>query len=65
MTVMTVCFPCGDSNQRWKIRLLMVVGVLNICATGVSLDEVREKVYAVAKKIDFEGKYYRSDIGLR
>ena len=39
--------------------------VLNICATGVSLDEVREKVYAVAKKIDFEGKYYRSDIGLR
>lgn len=39
--------------------------VLNICATGASLDEVREKVYTVAKKIDFEGKYYRSDIGLR
>ena len=39
--------------------------VLNICATGASLDEVREKVYTVAKMIDFEGKYYRSDIGLR
>lgn len=39
--------------------------VLNICATGSSLDEVREKVYAQANKIDFEGKYYRKDIGLR
>ncbi|WP_294580799.1 phosphoribosylamine--glycine ligase [uncultured Thomasclavelia sp.] len=39
--------------------------VLNICATGNSLEEVREKVYAVADKIDFEGKFYRHDIGLR
>ena len=39
--------------------------VLNICATGDSLDEVREKVYKVANKIDFDGKFYRNDIGLR
>ena len=39
--------------------------VLNICATGDSLDEVREKVYKVANKIDFYGKFYRNDIGLR
>lgn len=38
--------------------------VLNICATGDSLDEVREKVYKVASEITFDGKYYRHDIGL-
>ena len=38
--------------------------VLNICATGNSLDEVRAKVYRAAEVIDFEGKYYRKDIGL-
>lgn len=38
--------------------------VLNICAFGSSLEETREKVYEAAKVIDFEGKYYRKDIGL-
>lgn len=38
--------------------------VLNICALGSSLEEIREKVYAAAKVIDFDGKYYRNDIGL-
>lgn len=38
--------------------------VLNICAYGSSLEEARTKVYKVAKEIDFDGKYYRSDIGL-
>lgn len=38
--------------------------VLNICATGSSLEEVREKVYKVASEISFDGKYYRHDIGL-
>ena len=38
--------------------------VLNICALGYSLDETREKVYKAAEKIDFDGKYYRKDIGL-
>ena len=39
--------------------------VLNICALGSSLKDTREKVYKAAKVIDFEGKYYRNDIGLR
>lgn len=38
--------------------------VLNICALGSSLDETREKVYKAAEIIDFDGKYYRKDIGL-
>ncbi len=38
--------------------------VLNVCALGSSLEEIRKKVYAAAKVIDFEGKYYRNDIGL-
>lgn len=38
--------------------------VLNICALGSSLEETREKVYKAAEVIDFDGKYYRKDIGL-
>lgn len=38
--------------------------VLNICAIGNSLEETREKVYKAAEVIDFDGKYYRHDIGL-
>ncbi len=38
--------------------------VLNICAEGKNLDDVREKLYKAAQKIDFDGKYYRKDIGL-
>ena len=38
--------------------------VLNICALGTNLDETRAKVYRAAEKIDFEGKVYRTDIGL-
>lgn len=38
--------------------------VLNICALGQSLEETRDKVYRAAQVIDFQGKYYRKDIGL-
>lgn len=38
--------------------------VLNICAEGKDLDEVRRKLYQAAEKISFDGKYYRKDIGL-
>lgn len=39
--------------------------VLNICAIGSSLEETRKKVYDAANIIDFDGKYYRKDIGLK
>ena len=38
--------------------------VLNVCALGSSLEETRRKVYDAIEKINFEGKYYRKDIGL-
>jgi phosphoribosylamine--glycine ligase len=38
--------------------------VLNVCALGNSLDDVRNKVYEASKEIEFEGKYCRKDIGL-
>lgn len=38
--------------------------VLNICASGKDLDEVRAKLYNAASVINFDGKYYRKDIGL-
>ena len=38
--------------------------VLNVCALGSSLEDTRQKVYQAAELIDFEGKYYRKDIGL-
>lgn len=38
--------------------------VLNICALGCSLEETREKTYKVAEVVQFDGQYYRKDIGL-
>lgn len=38
--------------------------VLNICALGNNLEDVRNKVYQAADKINFDGKYFRKDIGL-
>lgn len=39
--------------------------VLNICALGDSLNDVRNKIYLAEKEINFDGKYCRKDIGLR
>ena len=39
--------------------------VLGITGIGNDWDELREQVYAAAEKIDFKGKYYRKDIGLK
>ena len=38
--------------------------VLNICAKGTSLEDSRAKVYKAAEIVNFDGKYYRKDIGL-
>ena len=39
--------------------------VLNIVATGSTLEEAREKAYSEIKKVEFEGIYYRTDIGVK
>ena len=38
--------------------------VLNICSLKSSFEEARSVVYESANVVDFEGKYYRKDIGL-
>jgi len=39
--------------------------VLNVTATGSTLDEALDKAYAAVKLIHFEGMHYRTDIGRR
>lgn len=38
--------------------------VLGVTAVGPSMEEARQKAYDIARKVRFEGAYYRSDIGL-
>lgn len=58
-----IVFHAGTAIKDGK---LVTAGgrVLNVCATADSLKEAREKVYAIADQIEFEGKYFRKDIGL-
>jgi phosphoribosylamine--glycine ligase len=47
-------------------RLVTAGGrVLNVTATGATLDEALDKAYAAVKLIHFEGMHYRTDIGRR
>ena len=39
--------------------------VLNVTATGATLDTALAKAYAAIKRISFEGMHYRTDIGQR
>jgi phosphoribosylamine--glycine ligase len=39
--------------------------VLGVTALGDSFDQAFERAYAAANQIEFEGKYYRRDIGHR
>ena len=39
--------------------------VLNVCAKGKTVAEARKKAYAAAANIDFEGKQFRTDIGIK
>lgn len=38
--------------------------VLSICANGVDINKIREKIYKTINEIDFADKIYRYDIGL-
>lgn len=39
--------------------------VLGVTATGKDIDEAREKAYKNVEKINFEGAFYRKDIGIK
>ena len=39
--------------------------VLGVCAKGKTIDDARQKAYANAEKIHFDGMYYRKDIGIK
>lgn len=53
-------------TKREGKKLLTAGGrVLNVCASAPSFEEARERAYAACELINFEGKFYRSDIGLR
>lgn len=58
-----VIFHAGTSEKDGKIYT-NGGRVLNLCAYGKDLEEARTKVYEAAEIVDFEGKYYRHDIGL-
>lgn len=58
-----VVFHAGTKEENGAI-LTNGGRVLNICAKGKDLKEVREKVYKASNVINFEGKYCRKDIGL-
>jgi phosphoribosylamine---glycine ligase len=59
-----VVFHAGTARQG---NSLVTAGgrVLNVTATGDTLDEAIEKVYAAVKRISFSGMQYRTDIGRR
>jgi phosphoribosylamine--glycine ligase len=39
--------------------------VLGVCAKGENIEAARQKVYANAEKIHFDGMFYRKDIGIK
>ena len=59
-----VVFHAGTATQDGQ---LVTAGgrVLNVTATGSTLDEALNKAYAAIKLIRFKGMHYRTDIGRR
>ena len=39
--------------------------VLNVVALGATFEEARARAYEACDRIDFEGKQFRTDIGLK
>jgi phosphoribosylamine--glycine ligase len=39
--------------------------VLNVVALGATFEDARARAYEACDRIDFEGKQFRSDIGLK
>ena len=58
-----VIFHAGTALKEGKV-VTNGGRVLGITALGATLEEARSKAYAVADKIEFEGKHLRRDIGV-
>ena len=39
--------------------------VIGVCAKGETIEQARQKAYANVEKIEFDGMYYRKDIGIK
>ena len=59
-----IIFHAGTKHENGNI-VTNGGRVLNVCSLGVNLADLREKIYKACEEIQFEGKYYRTDIGLR
>ncbi len=59
-----IIFHAGTKKQNESI-LTNGGRVLNVCCLGKDLNDLRTKIYRNLDKIQFEGKYYRKDIGLK
>ncbi|MBE7100762.1 MAG: phosphoribosylamine--glycine ligase [Clostridiales bacterium] len=57
---------CHAGTAEKDGRLVTSGGrVLGVCAKGEDVEAARNKVYANAEKICFDGMYYRKDIGIK
>jgi phosphoribosylamine--glycine ligase len=60
----SIVFHAGTKTNSETGEVLTNGGrVLAISSFGNSMEEALNKSYAIAEKIDFEGKYYRRDLG--
>lgn len=59
-----IVFQAGTALKQ---KQLLTEGgrVLNVVSTGEDFDSAFERVYGAIEAIEFEGQYYRSDIGYR
>jgi phosphoribosylamine--glycine ligase len=60
-----VVFQAGTSRDADGTLRAAGGRVLNVCATGPSLQDARDRAYAAIGKIDFPDGFHRTDIGWR
>ena len=63
-TAFEMCFHAGTKAEGGKV-LATGGRVLNVTARGATLQEARDRAYAMAARIDWPEGFYRSDIGWR